>query len=221
MKKLIITAAAMLAFTAPAFAGGVTVAEDDESKLELSAKFFVNFTKGTTEGNGVLAGNGVKQADSVGVALDRAYFTAKYQFDDIWSMRLTSDATIDTGLSKQTNIYIKYAYLRGNFSDAFAVDAGVIGTPWIGYENKLNTHRYVYKSFTDFEKFDDSADAGVGASGKLGDGLFQYAVAGVNGGGYSKIAKTAAVDFNSRLGFYPIEGLTFDLQFRDGYKGTK
>jgi hypothetical protein len=220
MKKLII-AAAMLAFTAPAFAGGVTVAEDDESKLELSAKFFVNFTKGTTEGNGLLSGNGAKQADSVGVALDRAYLTAKYQFDDVWSMRLTTDTTIDAGLSKQTNVYIKYAYLRGKFSDAFAVDAGVIATPWIGYENKLNTHRYVYKSFTDFEKFDDSADAGVGASGKLSDGLFQYAVAGVNGGGYSEITKTATIDFNSRLGFYPIEGLTFDVQFRDGYKGSK
>jgi hypothetical protein len=216
-----VTAAAMLAFTAPAFAGGVTVAEDDESKLELSAKFFVNFTKGTTEGNGVLAGNGVKQADAIGVALDRAYFTAKYQFDDIWSMRITTDATIDTALSKQTNIYIKYAYLQGKFSDAFSVKAGVIDTPWIGYENKLNTHRYVYKSFTDFEKFDNSADAGVGIAGKLADGLFQYALAEVNGGGYSKIAKTGAVDFNSRLGFYPIKGLTFDLQFRDGYKGTK
>ncbi|NOR72970.1 MAG: hypothetical protein GQ467_03775, partial [Mariprofundaceae bacterium] len=170
---------------------------------------------------GFLAGNGVKQADAVGVALDRAYLTAKYQFDDVWSMRLTTDATVDTALSKQTNVYIKYAYLRGKLSDAFAVDAGVIETPWIGYENKLNTHRYVYKSFTDFEKFDDSADAGLGVFGKLGDGLFQYALAGVNGGGYSKIAKTAAIDFNSRLGFYPIEGLTFDLQFRDGYKGTK
>lgn len=222
MKKLIITAAAMLAFTAPAFAGGVTVAEDDDSRLELSALFFVNFTKDTTEGDGSLAGNGVKQADTVGVALDRAYFTAKYQFDDVWSMRLTADATIDAGLkSKQTNVYIKYAYLQGKFSDAFSVKAGVIDTPWIGYENNLNTHRYVYKSFTDFEKFDSSADAGVGVSGKLGDGLLQYALAGVNGGGYSKISKTAAVDFNSRLGFYPIKGLTFDLQFRDGYKGTK
>jgi hypothetical protein len=217
-----VTTAAMLAFTAPAFAGGVTVAENDDSKLELSAKFFVNFTKETVEGNGALSGNGAKQTDLIGVALDRAYLTAKYQFDDIWSMRLTSDATIDSSLQgKQTNIYIKYAYLRGKFSDAFAVDAGVIATPWIGYENKLNTHRYVYKSFTDFEKFDDSADAGVGVSGKLSDGLFQYSVAGVNGGGYGKISKTAAVDFNSRLGFYPIEGLTFDVQFRDGYNGTK
>lgn len=218
-----IAALSILAFATPALAGGVTVAEDGASKLKLSAKFFVNGTKSKTTGDGTVAGNNNIQSDSIGIALDRAYLTALYTFNDTWSMKLTSDATLESkaGLGKRTNVFIKHAFLRGNFSDKIAVDAGVIGTSWIGYNDKLYKHRYVQKSFTDEYKMDSSADAGISVHGTLADGLFKYHIAEVNGGGYGNISKSKGIDLDSRVGIYPVEGLTIDVQFRDGYKGSK
>ncbi len=217
MKALIksIAALAMLAFSAPAFAGGVTVAEEGDSKLKIGAKFYVNLTsQKTTDQAGTLG-------KTTGVAVDRAYFSAGYAFNDIWSMGLTTDFQIESGLKKRSNVYIKKAYLQGKFSDAVILQAGIIGTPWIGYEEGLMRHRYVNKTFVDTYKLDSSADAGIGFKGKLADGLFAYHVTEVNGAGYGNISKTNAMDFNGRIGVYPVEGLTLDFQYRDGYKGTK
>lgn len=73
----------------------------------------------------------------------------------------------------------------------------------------------------DLYGLDSSADAGIGLQGKLGGGMVQYAVTGVNGGGYGDISKTKSMDLNSRIGIRPIEGLTMDAQFRDGYRGSR
>ncbi|MDX8412607.1 MAG: hypothetical protein R8J85_00825, partial [Mariprofundales bacterium] len=94
-------------------------------------------------------------------------------------------------------------------------------TPWIDYEQHLWKHRYFSKVTIDTMKFDASADAGIGLKGKLMDGLVKYWVVGVNGGGYGNTAKTDGFDFNSRIGVYPIKGLTIDLQFRRGTLGQK
>jgi len=72
-----IAVAAMFAFTAPAFAGGVTVAEDGDSKLKVESLFFLNTTMNKTTNQ---AGT---QAKSAGLAVDRAYLTFKYNFKRI------------------------------------------------------------------------------------------------------------------------------------------
>ncbi|HKI60360.1 MAG TPA: hypothetical protein VKA23_04940, partial [Mariprofundaceae bacterium] len=74
MKSILktIAVAAMFAFATPAFAGGVTVADDGTSKTKLEALFFLNTTQDTTKVNGV------KTKDSMGLAVDRAYLTLKH-----------------------------------------------------------------------------------------------------------------------------------------------
>jgi len=106
-------------------------------------------------------------------------------------------------------------------------------TPWIDYEQGLWKHRYVSKVFVDTKGFDASSDLGIGFKGKLADGMVKYWLTETAGAGYShpgmhKDAVTGvyasgvkAFDLDARVGFYPIEGLTLDIQFRDGYKGTK
>ncbi len=210
-----IAAVAMFAFTAPAFAGGVTVANDGESKLKIGAKFYVN---GTVTKSDDQTGTTGKTA---GFALDRAYFSVGYDFDDTWSMGLTTDVSIESGLKKNSVVYIKKAYLQGKFSPAFVLQAGVIGTPWIGHEEHLWKHRYVSKVFVDTYKLDSSADAGIGVKGKLADGMVDYHITEINGAGYGNIKKTNSIDLNARIGFKPLDGLTLDIQFRDGYKGSK
>jgi len=139
-------------------------------------------------------------------------------------MGVTTDVQLESGVAgmkKRTSVFLKKAYLQGHFSDAAIVQAGVIGTPWIGHEEGLMKHRYVTKTFVDTYGFDSSADAGIGLKGKLADGLLDYHITEINGGGYGNISKANAVDFNGRIGIYPVDGLTLDLQFRDGYKASK
>jgi len=219
MKKTVLSTALLFSLSllsAPLLAGGVVVAKSDKGKLKLSSKLFLGLLQKKSETNGVSG------KESLGVSLDRAYFVAKYKFDDTWSMGFNSDATVDTTLKgKQTRLFVKKAYMKGSFSPEAQVSLGVIGTPWIGYEDKLFKHRYASKSYVDRKKFDSSADAGVALAGKLGGKTFSYNVALVNGAGYSKISASNAMDLNVRLGIYPLKGLTLDFNYRDGYMGKK
>jgi len=223
IKTLIRTAAllATAAIATPAFAGGVTVAEDGASKLKIGGKFFLNAT------DYKVTKNGVTDTKTRGVAVDRAYFTAKYYFDHDWMMRITTDVHLASGLAKKNNnIFLKYAYVEGKLmGDAVVLRLGQSHTPWIDYEQGLWKHRYVSKVLVDTQGYDASSDLGIGLKGKVADGLVGYFVTATNGAGYSHptTKKTAgsSIDFDSRVSFYPVKGLTLDFGYRTGYKGTK
>jgi len=202
-----------------AVAGGIAVDNDNTGKLTISSKFFLNATQRKTTDSI----DPTQDTKSSGLAVDRAYLTVQYKADDVWSMKLTADAAHNSSKTsgKKTEVFIKNAFVKGAFAPAANFTIGVIGTPWIGYENKLDGHRYITKAYTDTKGFDSSADAGVGLSGKFADGMVGYAVAVVNGKGYGDIGESNAVDYNSRIGIYPVQGLTLDFQYRGGYKGTK
>lgn len=222
MKALIKSAAtiAMFAFAAPAFAGGVTVAENGDSKLKLEGKVFADLTSFQST-------NAAGQKTKVTSArVERAYFTAKYSFNSDWLMRITTDVSLNSALNasgKNNNIYLKYAYLEGKLAgDAAVLRLGQSHTPWIDYEQHLWGHRYHSKVLADTNGYDASSDVGIGLKGKVADGMAAYWVTLTNGAGYSHIDRTGnAMDIDARVGVYPVEGLTLDVQYRSGYKGTK
>lgn len=217
----IIAAAAMVAFATPAIAGGVTVAEEGDSKLKLEGVFYSSITQDKT------VQNGTTTAKATGLSVDRAYFTAKYYFDKNWYARITTDVQYESANAANTardnNIFLKAAYLEGKLvGDALAIRIGQSHTPWIDYEQGLWKHRYAAKVASDYFGFDSSFDLGVGLKGKLADGMLGYFFTATNGKGYgSGNAKFNAVDLDARIGLYPVKGLTFDVQYRTGYKGTK
>jgi len=215
-----IAAVAMFAFAAPAFAGGVTVANDGTSKLKLEGKVFADLTsfKSTNA-----AGLDTKVQSA---RVERAYFTGKYYFNDDWMMRITTDVSLNSALNaagKNNNIFLKYAYLEGKLAgDAVVLRLGQSHTPWIDYEQGLWGHRYHSKVLIDTNGYDASSDVGIGLKGKLADGKAAYWVTYTNGAGYSHIDRTGnSMDIDARVGVYPIEGLTLDVQYRNGYKGLK
>ncbi|MCF7822508.1 MAG: hypothetical protein K9M17_08750 [Mariprofundaceae bacterium] len=214
-----IAAAAMLACAAPAFAGGIVVAEKDQSKLKLEALFYLNTYSQKADTSTVA---GTTSTKTVGLHVDRAYFTAKYYFNDDWMMRFTTDVGNEAALGKDQNVYLKYAYVEGKLAgDAAVLRMGQSHTPWIDYEQGLWGHRYASKVISDQYKFDDSSDLGLGLKGKLADGMAHYFVTATNGSGYGKGVATNGIDFNSRVGFEPIDGLTLDFGYRTGTRGTK
>ncbi|MFQ5582690.1 MAG: hypothetical protein ACE5F3_08720 [Mariprofundaceae bacterium] len=205
-----------------AWAGGVTV--DDEARLTIGMKSFINVT------NTEVTTNGVTTATDAGLAVDRFYLWMKYRIDDTWSAKITTDVNNEQGrtgsattpgLKRNMNVFLKNAYVQGNFRPELNVLLGLAGTPWIPYEEGLWRHRYVTNVFVDGYGYDDSADFGVALKGKFADGLFEYFVDVVNGGGYSNPNKTDAVDFGARLTVHPFEGLDISGHFRDGKRGKK
>jgi len=138
-------------------------------------------------------------------------------------MRITLDAGNDQTIGgKKQNVFLKAAYLEGKLvGNALDLRVGQSHTPWIDYEQGLWKHRYASQVMTDRYKFDDSYDLGLGLKGKLADGLIKYWITETNGTGYGNAARRGSVDLNTRIGLYPVEGLTLDFQFRDGYRGTK
>ena len=215
-----IAAAAIMTVATPAFAGGVTVAEEGDSKLKIEALLFLNTYNQKAE-TITAAGNAV--TNTTGLAVDRAYFTAKYFMNDDWMMRITLDAGNDQSLAgKKQNVFLKAAYVEGKLAgDALVLRVGQSHTPWIDYEQGLWKHRYASQVFTDKYKFDDSFDLGVGLKGSLADGMVKYFVTETNGTGYANAARYNSIDLNARIGIYPVKGLTLDFQFRDGYRGSK
>jgi hypothetical protein len=254
IRNLIVAAAiAMVGLASPAFAGGVQV--DNKSLIDLlqnkgvlsegEAKAIKHNNDGKLKFEGLVFANTrfTEKTDQVGttdrsqgLAIDRAYLTAKYSFNDDWMMRITTDVHLDGGLSKKNNnIFLKYAYVQGKLlGDAAVLRLGQSHTPWIDHEEHLWGHRYASPVFIDKHGFSASSDLGIGLKGKLANGLVKYWLTETDGAGYShpgmhldastgtwKTGLPKAFDFDSRLGVYPIKGLTLDFQFRDGFKGTK
>ena len=211
-KQVSLTALALAtALTATAaHAGGVTVAEKGDTKLKISGKAFLGFTQ-NDDGAG---------AKTIGGNLDRFYMQAEY-YTGIWKARFTTDIHNESALGKDQNVYVKYAFLEGKFSEAATLRLGLSHTPWIDYEQHLWKHRFVAKVTTDHFKLDSSADNGIGLKGKLADGMVNYWVTETAGAGYGAPAKTGALDFNSRISVAPVKGVDISLQYRNGYKGKK
>lgn len=221
MKAIIrsISALAMLAFSAPAMAGGVNVYDDGDSKLKLGGKVFSDITSFKQTNS-----TGATTKETLGARVERAYLTAKYSFNSDWMMRITTDVNLDPNLKKKNNnIFLKYAYLEGKlYGDAAVLRIGQSHTPWIDYEQGLWKHRYFSKVMIDTNGYDASSDLGIGLKGKLFDGMAKYFVTYTNGAGYSHPAVTGkTMDIDSRFSLYPVKGMTVDFQYRDGYKGTK
>ncbi len=159
--------------------------------------------------------------DKRGGTISRTYLTLKKKVDDTWSTKVTFDSALNSGhTGKDSEVFLKTAQLTGSFSEEVHLKLGLIATPWLGYEDKLGKHRHVSKSFVDTHKMDSSADAGVGIFGQLMDGLLVYDVVSINGGGYGNVTTSEKTDINLRLGVRPMQGLTIDLGYRHGYKGT-
>jgi hypothetical protein len=150
-----------------------------------------------------------------GFDVKRGYLTVAHQFDDIWSATLTTDFNY-VSADSETQLFIKNLYVQGKFSDAFVFRAGAVPMPWIPYAESFYGFRYVENTLIDREKFGNSADWGLSANGKLGDNMFDYSAAVVNGGGYKNPTRTDSMDFEGRLGFSPIENTVIAI---GGYSG--
>lgn len=146
---------------------------------------------------------GVRQSNSgVGFDIKRFYVGIDHKFNDIFSGDVTTDFTYDTATGA-SQVYIKKAYLDAKLSNALDIRLGSTDLPWVPFVEGIYGYRYVENVMIDRTKFGTSADWGLHANGKLGDGgMFQYAFSLVNGAGYKHagtVVKSNSIDFEGRL----------------------
>jgi hypothetical protein len=216
--KMAAAVASTMAFAAPAFAAGVALTGNGDSKLNVEGLFYLNTYQESSD-----PGNGGAKTDTLGLHTDRAYITVKYTFDDNWYARFTTDLGNESKtLSHGQNVYVKYAYLEGKLAgDQAVLRIGQSHTPWIDHEESLMKYRFIENTMGDKLNFDSSSDLGLGLYGKLAGGMIDYFVTETDGHGYGNGSASKTMDFDSRLGIHPIKGLEIAGQFRDGYRGTK
>jgi outer membrane murein-binding lipoprotein Lpp len=193
----------------------MTAAASEAAKTTIASTGFIDFTHVSQDSNGV-------DTASTGTGLDvrRFYLVVDHTFDKVWSGQLTTDFNY-VPADGETQVYIKRAYLQAKVSDALAIRAGSANTPWVPMVEDLYGYLYVEKVLADRLKFGTSADWGLHAFGKSASGMFNYAVAAVNGGGYKNPSRSKGVDFEGRISVVPVTGLTLAAGFYSGHLGKE
>lgn len=146
-------------------------------------------------------------ASGTGVDVKRFYLSVTHDFDKTWSVNATTDFNY-TSNSGQTQLYIKKAYLQAKIADAFVARLGSADMPWIPFVEDLYGYRFVDLTLIDRLKFGTSADWGLHASGKVLGDRVNYAASIVNGNGYKNPTRSQSMDFEGRVAFVPVTGLT-------------
>ena len=158
---------------------------------------------------------GVKSADSgEGIDVKRTYFTFTHQFDSQWSAQFQSDIG-DQG-ARRYDVFVKKAYIEYKAAPMAALRLGSADTPWIPYVESLYGLRYVETTITDHLSFASSAEWGFHVTGT--NPLWGYAFTVGNGRGFSNPTRSKSVDFEGRLSFTPVKGLSLAV---GGYSGKR
>lgn len=197
-----------------AFVGaGIDVAHAaDDASTTLSGRIYWDFSNKTIEKDGV-----DQKGTGYGFDVTRFYLGVDHKFDDTWLLDLTTDFSYDSSHGK-SDLFVKKAFIEGNFDPLFKLRLGSTDMPWIPYVEDAYGYRYVEKTITDRFGFANSADWGAHALGKKG--IFNYQVSAVNGAGFSNVSgRSKRIDYEIRLGIVPIEGVNVAAGFYNGKLG--
>ena len=153
-------------------------------------------------------------ASGTGLDVKRFYIVVNQKFDDIWSAKLVTDATYNSG--QQVDVYMKNAFLQASLSKAFWARLGEANLPWVPFDEGIYGYRYVENTLIDRLHFGTSADWGAHVGGRLADGMFSYRVSAVNGAGYKNPTRSKSMDLEARLTYRPLDGVVLAI---GGYTG--
>ena len=190
---------------------GTGAADQWFNNTKISGTSFIDFTNIDQTKNGT-------KTDSSGTGLDvkRFYLQVDHKFNDIWSADLTTDFNY-VGNDGETQLFVKKAYVQGAFNPLATLRVGSANMAWIPFVEDWYGYRFVENTLVDREKLGNSADWGLHL---LGDnGMFNYQVSAVNGGGYKNPSRSNHVDFEGRVGLQPVKGLMFAVGAYDGDLG--
>lgn len=207
--------------------------------VKMSGNWFIAYRNGIKQRQADDNINSLRTHED-GFILKRSYFTLKKKLDKTFSVRYTMDLTVDREGSDAGNVEtrLKYLYVKAKptiNSSVFTgtwLEVGMVHTPWLDFEQKINTYRVQDNMFIERNRIFNSADFGVTIGGNIGakmdaDFLKEYngAMPGkwlsycfgiYNGGGYSGVENNANKVFSMRLSSRPFANSFPQLQL-SGY----
>ena len=122
----------------------------------------------------------------------------------MFAANITTDTTYD-GTTGVGQIYLKKAYLQAKIDPMLTFRVGSADLPWVPYVEGLYGYRWLEKTVTEYYSQSTSADWGVHALGSFFDGILNYDIAAINGGGYKKapiggdVNRFNQLDYEGRL----------------------
>ncbi len=193
---------------ASAQAGRADVLDKIMARTELNGKVFADISKRWKPEQA-----GQDEDYGIGVDLKRFYVGIHHQLDKTWAAEFVSD--IGVNLGSRYGVFVKKAYVEGNFAKPLKVRLGAASLPWVSTVEDVYGYRYIENVIIDRLKYGTSTDWGLHLMGKVG--MLSYAVSGVNGNGYGDPSRpNIAPDGEARLSLTPSDGLTIMV---GGYLG--
>ncbi|HTQ15038.1 MAG TPA: hypothetical protein VMH86_14275 [Rhizomicrobium sp.] len=190
------------------------------ARTQVSGRAYIDVSNISDKRDGI-----AQSVNGTSFDIKRFYIGIDHQFDDTWSANVTTDFNYDSGPAGATQLYLKKAYLQGKFADWLVMRLGSSDMPWIPFVEDLYGYRYVENTLIDRTKFGTSADWGINANGKFGDGMFSYSVSAVNGLGYKKpgfvggVNRTDGLDVEGRVSMN-WDGFTLGVGGYEGHLGA-
>jgi hypothetical protein len=193
--------------------GGGAARAADPGQTTVGGKGFFDVTSIDETSDGV-------KTDASGYGLDvkRFYIAVDHGFDKTWAANITTDFNYVSNDS-ETQLFVKKAYVEGKFNNAFALRVGSADVPLVPFVEGLYGNRYIENVLVEHLSLEASADWGVHTLGAFGGGKAHYAVSAITGAGYKNPTRSESLDFDGRVDFEPVDGLTLALFYRTGKRG--
>ena len=166
--------------------------------------------------------------------VSRIYLNAEAKYNDSVSAFINLEANLTSRDSKANRIFLKNAELRLNFHKAAQVSAGLVSTPWRGYEDGIWKHRFVGKILEDIEGLLPASDRGIRWSGQIPFLAYDAMIANGEGTGGDGVGGNETVihhgggrfkDYTAKIAIIPFEtlgeelkGFKINAQFHKGDK---
>ena len=197
------------------------LANAGQGNSSISTKWYLSYENGEKGGE-----------EATKFKVGRAYFTYKTSPVKWFNPRITLDATQDdTGDWK---VRLKYVYGKFKGGDLglltnLALEAGLVHTPWLDFEDAINPYRMKDKMTLERVGVMNSADLGLTGFANLGGKLSKSAIKSLgnkkyagkfgsvslgiyNGSGYNKKEKNNNKVFQSRVSLRPLAEVFPHLQ---------
>ncbi len=171
---------------------------------------FTDWSYQSQDTNGTTTNN-----QGYGLDVKRFYLVVNHTFDDVWSANLTTDFNY-VAADKETQLFVKKAYVQAKVNNAFIFQMGTTDMPWIPFDEGIYGYRFVENTLIDRLGFGNSSDWGFHVLGASDGNVVNYNVALVNGGGYKNPTRTKTMDWEGRVAFMPVDGLIIAV---GGYNG--
>src|SRR5438270_5854634 len=187
----------------------------------ISGKSFFNVSNIHQTSTDLLGNKTDNAQNGTQTELKRFYLIVDHKFDNVFSANLTTDFRYNAnGVSKDTSVFVKNAYVQAKLDPALFVRVGEAPLAWAPFVEGLYGYRFVENTLIDRTRFGTTTDWGVHIGGSLANGVVSYAASAINGAGFKTLSRTSdTIDLEGRVSVNPVKNITLGVSGNTGKLG--